>query len=138
MDAPLITSLVAAITGAGGAYWTVRTYFLKRQDELAERQRQALERANAEIERQKVERQIEMDRYAEGKTKAYAAERDFGHLMRQYDSLNNNLNVLHEFQEKRVADIEDDLRVIKGMLQMLLVQLGTTDTAVMRHLKKDE
>ncbi|MBW4471022.1 MAG: hypothetical protein KME45_11555 [Stenomitos rutilans HA7619-LM2] len=138
IDASFITAVGGLASGAFAAYWTVKTYYQKRQDEQRDRQRQELAQAQAEIERQKAKRQSELDRYAEGKTKAYAAERDFQHLMRQYDALNINLTTLHEFQEKRVQDIEDDLRTIKGLLQALLIASGQTETGIMRYLKREE
>ena len=116
--------------GAIGSYWTVKTYYLKRQDEQRDRQRQELERVQAE-------RQAELDKYAESKKREYAAERDFGHLMRQYDALNLNLTTIHEFQEKRAADIEDDLRMCKGMLQLVLIHIGQTDTGIARYLDRE-
>lgn len=134
----LITSLGGLALGAFGSYWTVRTYFLKRQDELADRQRQALERAQIEIERQKAERQKELEGYAEGKTKEYAAKRDFEHLLRKYDALNANLTILHDFQERRASDIEGDLRTLMQMMQLLLVAAGQSETSVMRYLKREE
>ncbi|MBW4581800.1 MAG: hypothetical protein KME42_19710 [Tildeniella nuda ZEHNDER 1965/U140] len=138
VDTAFLTTVGGLATGAFGAYWTVRTYFLKRQDELADRQRQALERAQAEIERQKAERQKELDVYAAGKTKEYAAKQDFNHLLRKYDALNANLTILHDFQEKRASDIEADLRTLMQMMQLLLVSAGQSETAVMRYLKREE
>lgn len=138
MDASLITAIGGLLSGAFGAYWTAKTFYLKRQDELRERQRLALATAQAEIDRQKLERQQELDRYAEGKTKAYAAERDFGHLMRQYESLVQNLNTLHELGDRRLDGIEADLRDIKGLLQMVAVAIGQTETGIQRYLKREE
>jgi hypothetical protein len=138
VEPALITSLAGVGFGVFGTWWSVRTYYQKRQDEQKERQRVELATAQAEIERQKVERQNELDRYAEGKTKAYAAERDFGHLMRQYEALNLNLNTLHELGDRRLDDIEADLRDIKGLLQMLCVAVGQTETGIQRYFKKSE
>lgn len=138
IDASFITAVGGLVSGAFAAYWTAKTFYLKRQDEMRDRQRQELAQAQAEIDRQKAERQAELERFAEGKTKAYAAERDFGHLMRQYDALNFNINNLLTWQEKRVADIEDDLRTIKGLLQALLVASGETETGIQRYLKREE
>lgn len=137
-DANFITSIVGVASGAIAAWWTVKTYYLKRQDEQRDRQRLELERAQAEIDRQKAERQSELDRYAEGKTKEYAAQREFEHLLRKYDALNINLTVLHDFQEKRVADIESALRDIMGLLQMIAVQTGKSETSIRRYLKREE
>lgn len=138
MDASFITAVGGLVSGAFAAYWTAKTFYLKRQDELRERQKAELDRAKAEIERQKLERQAELDRYAEGKTKAYAAERDFGHLMRQYEALNSNLNTLHELGDRRLDGIEADLRDIKGLLQVVAVAIGNENTGVQRYLKRDD
>lgn len=138
IDASLITSVVGLGSGAFGAYWTVKTYYLKRQDELRDRQRQELAQAQAEIARQKAERQKELESYADGEKKKYAAERDFAHLMRQYEALSLNLSTLHELGDRRLDGIEDDLRDIKGLLQMLAVAIGQTETGIQRYLKREE
>ncbi len=131
VDPAIITSTTGVVFGAIGTYWTVKTYYLKRQDEQRDRQRQELDRVQAE-------RQSELDKYADGKRREYAAERDFGHLMRQYEALNLNLNTLHELGDKRLDDIEGDLREVKGLLQILLIHAGQTDTGVARYLKREE
>jgi hypothetical protein len=138
VDPAFITSTAGVAFGAIGSYWTVKTYYLKRQDEQRDRQRQELDRAQAEIDRQKVERQLELDKYADGKKREYAAERDFGHLMRQYEALSLNLNTLHELGDRRLDGIEADLRDIKGLLQMLAVAVGQTETGIQRYLKREE
>ncbi len=138
IDASLITAVSGLAVGAFSAYWTAKTFYLKRQDEQRERQRLELQQAQAEIERQKAAREAEVQQYAEGKKREYAAERDFSHLMRQYDALNINLTVLHDFQAKRVADVEADLRDIKSMLNILLIQAGGTETGIAKYLKREE
>jgi hypothetical protein len=138
MDTSLLTSMVGVVSGGCAAYWTVKTYYLKRQDELRERQRVEMASAQAEIERQKLERQTELDRYAENKTKQYAAERDFGHLMRQYEGLTLNINTLHELGDRRLDDLEADLRDVKGLLQMIAVTIGQSETGIQRYLNKPE
>ncbi|MBW4474066.1 MAG: hypothetical protein KME45_27380 [Stenomitos rutilans HA7619-LM2] len=138
LDASFITAVGGLASGAFAAYWTAKTFYLKRQDELRERQRQELAAAQAEIDRQKAQRQAELDTYAEGKTKEYAAQRDFNHLMRQYEALSMNLNTLHELGDRRLDGIEDDLRDVKGLLQMLAVAVGQTETGIQRYLKRED
>lgn len=138
IDAAFITAVAGLVSGGFAAFWTVKTFYLKRQDELRDRQRQELAQARAEIERQKTERQRELDSYAEGEKKKYAAERDFQHLMRQYEALALNLSTLHELGDRRLDGIEDDLRDIKGLLQMVAVAIGQTETGIQRYLKRDD
>ncbi|MBC7971556.1 MAG: hypothetical protein H7Z11_15780 [Verrucomicrobia bacterium] len=137
-DTALLTTLVGIATGALGGFWTVRTYYLKRQDEQRDRQRAELERARVELDRQKAERQAELEKYADGKTREYASQRDFSHLLNQYKTLDLNLTTLHDFQGKQLADIELDLRDLKSMLNILLLQAGSTDTGIARYLKREE
>lgn len=137
-DASLLTAITGLVVGGFSAYWTAKTFYLKRQDETRDRQRLELQQAEAEIQRQKAARETEVQQYAEAKKREYAAERDFGHLMRQYDALNINLTVLHDFQEKRVADVEADLRDIKSMLNILLIQAGGSETGIAKYLKREE
>lgn len=138
IDAAFITAIGGLISGGFAAFWTAKTYYDKRQDELRERQKIALNQAQAEILRQQSEREAEMHRFAEGKTKEYAAQRDFQHLMRQYEGLVANLNTLHELGDRRLDGIEDDLRDIKGLLQMLAVAIGQSETGISRYLKRDK
>lgn len=137
IDAQFLTAVGGLLSGAIGAYWTAKTFYLKRQDELRERQRLDLASAQAEIDRQKHERQAELDRYADNRTKAYAAERDFQHLMRQYEALSLNLNTLHELGDRRLDGIEADLKDIKGLLQVVAITIGQSETGIQRYLKKE-
>lgn len=138
IDAAFITAAGGLASGAFAAYWTAKTFYLKRQDELRDRQRLALAEAQAEIDRQKAERQRELESHAESEKKKYAAERDFQHLMRQYEALSLSLSTLHELSDRRLDGMEDDLRDIKGLLQMLAVAIGQTETGIQRYLKREE
>lgn len=123
-----VGGLFVAITGT---YITVRNFYDKRRNEDRDRQRQ-------ELDRLRVEREAELEKYAEGKQKAYAAERDFQHLMRKYDSLSSSITTLMDYQRNEVQGIETDLKEVKGMLTAVLVELKGSETAVMRFLKKSE
>jgi hypothetical protein len=125
-----IVSLGGLAAGMVGTYVTVRSYYDKRQSEDRQRQREELERLQAA-------RQKELDEYATGKQKAYAAERDFGHLMRQYETLTTNIKVLSDYQSGEIKGLEADLKEIKAMLNLLLIHMGQTDTSVLRHLKRE-
>lgn len=133
-----LESLIAPIVSVGGlaiamttTYLTVRQYYDKRRAE--DRQRQL-----EELARLKAERQAELDSYAASKQKAYAAERDFAHLMRQYEALTANLDALMKFHEREARDFEEDLRDIKGMVNALVSHVCGSETAVMRFLKRPE
>lgn len=138
VDTAFMTTVAGLATGAFGAYWTVKTYYVKRQDEARDRQRVELERARVELDRQKAERQAELEKYADGKTREYASQRDFQHLLNQYKTLDLNLTTLHDFQGKQLADIELDLRDLKQMINILLLHAGTTETGIARYLKREE
>lgn len=133
-----IQSLITTLISLGGllvaiatTYVTVRTFYDKRRNEDRQRQRE-------ELDRLQTARQAELDNYAIGKKKEYAAERDFAHLMKQYEQLAANISTLMNFQREELADLESDLKEVKGMLQALLTQLGSSETAIMRMLKKSE
>ncbi len=133
-----LEQLVAPIVSVGGlliamttTYLTVRQYYDKRRVE--DRQRQA-----EELARLQTARQVELDKYAENKQKAYAAERDFQHLMRQYEALSANISTLMDFQRNEVQGLEIDLKEVKALLNAILVQIAGSETAVMRFLKKPE
>jgi Asp-tRNA(Asn)/Glu-tRNA(Gln) amidotransferase A subunit family amidase len=133
-----VEQLIAPIVSVGGlaiamttTWLTVRQYYDKRRVE--DRQRQL-----EEVARLQTDRQRELDEYATAKQKSYAAERDFQHLMRQYDALTLNITSMMEYQKSELSTLEDDLRDVKGMMQVLLTQLGASDTAVMHFLKKSD
>lgn len=133
-----LESLIAPIVSVGGlliavttTYLTVRQYYDKRRAE--ERQRQLEELARLETARQ-----AELEKHADNKTKAYAAQRDFQHLMRAYETLGRNLDALIKFHETEAQNFEADLKEIKGMVNALMVHVCGSETAVMRFLKKPE
>lgn len=53
-----------------------------------------------------------LDRYATGKQKEYAAERDFQHLKRNQEQMQEALKLLDE----EVSDNREDVKEIKGMM----------------------
>lgn len=133
-----IDQLIAPIVSIGGlaiamttTYLTVRQYYDKRRVEDKQRQGEELERLQAA-------RQREMDEYALGKQKSYAAERDFNHLMRKYDALSASITTLMDYQRNEVQGLETDLKEVKGMLNAILIHITGSETAVMRFLKKPE
>ena len=140
-DSSLISAGVSVgglLLGAVGTYVTARNYYDKRRNDDRTRQREELDRAQQELDRQKQLRKAELEQYAESKTKEYAAQRDFEHLMRKYDALSVNITALQAFEDRRLKELEDDLREIKGMTQTLLGMLGGESSAVLRYLKRDE
>lgn len=133
-----LEALIAPLVSVGGlliavttTYLTVRQYYDKRRAE--ERQRQLEELARVETARQ-----LELDKHADNKTKAYAAQRDFEHLMRAYETLGRNLEALMKFHETEAANFESDLKEIKSMVNALMVHVCGSETAVLRFLKKPE
>lgn len=133
-----LQQLVAPLVSIGGlaiamvtTWLTMRQYYDKRRVEDRQRQLEELERLQAA-------RQKELDEYAEGEKKAYAAERDFQHLMRKYEALALNLDTLMKFHEREARDIESNLKDIKGMLNALITQVCGSETAVLRFLKKSD
>jgi hypothetical protein len=131
-------SIVATLVSLGGlgiAMTTtglaVRQYYDKRRTEDKQRQREELARLQAE-------RQKELDEYAEGEKKAYAAERDFQHLMRKYDALALSIDTLMTYQKNEVQGLEIDLKEVKQLLTAILVEIKGSETAVLRFLGKQE
>ena len=127
-----IEQIIAPIVSIGGlgiaitsTFVTVRQYYDRRRAE--DRQRQL-----EELNRIKAERRAELETYAEGEKKAYAAERDFNHLMRKYDSLSANITALMDFQRNEVQGLEGDLKEVKALLSALLVQVAGSDTIAAR------
>lgn len=133
-----IESIIAPLVSVGGlliavttTYLTVRQYYDKRRSE--ERQRQLEELARVEAARQ-----AELDKHADSKTKQYAAQRDFEHLMRAYETLGRNLEALMKFHETEAQNFESDLKEIKGMVHALMTHVCGSETAVLRFLKKKD
>lgn len=126
-----IVSMGGLLLGMAGTYVTLRNYYDKRRHD--DRQRQ-----HEELDRLKAQRQAELDTYAEGKQKAYAAQRDFEHLKQQYATLNQNIATLMDFQRTEVQNLESDIKEIKALQNAILVQISGSDTAMMRLLKKAE
>jgi hypothetical protein len=133
-----IDQLIAPIVSVGGlaiamttTYLTVRQYYDKRR--IEDRQRQG-----EELDRLQAARQRELDEYADGRNKSYAAERDFNHLMRKYDALSLSLNTLMDYQRNEVQSLETDLKEVKGMLNAILIHITGSETAVMRFLRRPE
>lgn len=133
-----VDSMVSTLVGLGGlaiamttTYLTVRQFYDKRRAEDRQRQREELDKLQGA-------RQAELDAYAISKQKAYAAERDFAHLMKQYDALSLSIGTLMDFQREEVKGLEMDLKEVKAILNALLVHIAGSDTAVMRFLKRPE
>jgi hypothetical protein len=109
----------------------VRQYYDKRRVEDRARQ-------SEEVARLQAERQRELETYAEGEKKAYAAERDFNHLMRKYDALSLSIDALMTYQKNEVQGLETDLKEVKQLLTAILVEIKGSETAVLRFLGKRE
>jgi signal transduction histidine kinase len=118
MGADQLIAPIVSIGGLGVAitstFLAVRQYYDRRM--IEDRQRQL----------------TELDRYAAGEKKAYAAERDFNHLMRKYDSLSANITTLMDFQRNEVQTLEGDVKEVKALLSALLVQVTGSETAAIR------
>jgi hypothetical protein len=130
----IITAIVS-LSGVGVAitstFLTVKSYYDKRRIEDRDRQREELERLQAV-------RTAELETYADAKNKAYAAERDFNHLMRKYDALSLSIDALMTYQKNEVQGLETDLKEVKGLLTAILVEIKGSETAVLRFLGKRE
>jgi len=123
-----IVSIGGLLIGAVGSWLTVRNYYDKKRSEDRDRQR-------AELEKLQATRQKELDEYALSKQKSYAAERDFGHLLRQYDTLSGNIATIQKFQDHQLDEVEQDIREVKAMLTILLVQAGASESSIAKYLK---
>lgn len=56
--------------------------------------------------------------------KEYAAKRDFGYLKNNYAQMSANLGTIHKDLEERLEDLEKDLIEIKGLLNLLVINLA--------------
>lgn len=114
--------------GIFSTYFTVKTYYQKRKEEQKERQR-------VEIERLEARQQEEIQRYADAEKKKYAAERDFNHLKNSFAQLSETVKTLHGESELRIGHLETDLKELKGMLNILILHAGGTQSGIMRYLQ---
>ena len=63
--------------------------------------------------------EAEREKYADDRLKEYAAERDFGHIKRDLEQLQQNTSFLSEEFEERLDRVEAELNKIGGGLDML-------------------
>lgn len=69
--------------------------------------------------------------------KRYAAQRDFGHLKRNYESLSEGVNLQAKEMDRRFDQVEADLREIKILLQVQLAKQGDSISGVLGSKKED-
>ena len=69
-------------------------------------------------ERKRVAKEA-MERYAESEKKAYAAERDFGHIKRDIEQLKLNITQLNEESDERLDKLERQMDRISGSIEVL-------------------
>lgn len=67
--------------------------------------------------------------------KQYAAERDFGHLKRNYQQLVKSLDSMYKDGDKRFDRLDLELVEVKALLSGILIRLGGTESEVYRVRK---
>ncbi|NEP19609.1 MAG: hypothetical protein F6J97_22415 [Leptolyngbya sp. SIO4C1] len=67
--------------------------------------------------------------------KQYAAERDFGHLKRNYQQLAQNVNAMYKESDQRFDRLDLELVELKGLLAALLARMGASESEILRSRK---
>ncbi len=67
-----------------------------------------------------------LERFAEGRQKEYAAERDFEHLRRNQEQLKVNLSALDD----ELQDAKADVKEIKGMISVFLARFNDSSSNI--------
>ncbi|MEO1444791.1 MAG: hypothetical protein AAFV46_00885 [Cyanobacteria bacterium J06635_11] len=57
--------------------------------------------------------------------KQYAAERDFGHLKKSYESLAHNIGSMDRLFDQRFDELQRENLELKTLLQGILIRLGS-------------
>lgn len=91
-------STFIAVSSAGLGFWAHRRQLVK--------------------ERRKIEADAKRE-YAEKELKAYAAQRDFGHIQRDLDQLKANTLHLSEETDERLDKVERQLEKLSGGIDVL-------------------
>ena len=69
--------------------------------------------------------------------KRYAAQRDFGHLKRNYQQLSEGVSLQAKEMDRRFDQVEADLREIKILLQVQLAKQGDSISGILGYKKED-
>ena len=62
--------------------------------------------------------------------KQYAAERDFGHLKKSYDTLAVNITHLDRLLDQRLDELQRENLELKTLLQGVLIRLGSNGSVM--------
>lgn len=67
--------------------------------------------------------------------KQYAAERDFGHLKRNYQQLAQGVDLLYKEGDKRFDRLDLEMVELKGLLAAVLARMGASESEILRFKK---
>lgn len=110
----VVLPIVSLMIGAIGTFMGVRSFYRERQQEA-------------------------LKRHAEAERKEYAAQRDFGHLQRNYEQFTANLANLVDECDRRFDEQALELKEVKGLLNVVIMKLsGDNTSAVHRYQPRNE
>jgi len=75
-----------------------------------------------------------LQRFADGKQKEYAAQRDFEHLKRNQEQMQQSLRLLDE----EIDGTKQDLKEIKGMLAIAFNRAGESISGIFGYREKEK
>ena len=104
-----IEKMLSVSLGGVGTWLAVRTFYEKRHQET-------------------------LDRYAQSREKAYAAERDFEHLRKNQEQMKESLKLLDD----ELTETRADFKELKGMLFAMFGRQGDSISGIFANREKKE
>jgi len=101
--------MFSVFIGGLGTYLAARSYYEKRHQET-------------------------LEKFAQSREKAYAAERDFEHLRRNQEQMKESLRVL----DGELTDTRADFKELKGMLMVAFGRAGDSISGIFAYKEKKE